>query len=272
MQISDARWGRERTMTLWGVVMATEMGEYLVGAYLRLVLQCGVVDYNARPPGGGLPGLGELDVIGFNFASQTVYLCEVTTHLDGLLIGKGTDSTLTKLAAKHRRQQDYATQYLKDFTPRYMFWSPVVRAGLVEDLKTRTGFELFINKSYSDAINQLRRRAKNSTADFNNPAFRVLQILEHLRPVLQTREHGALGVAEIQDRLLAGNRRSHCTPRSKLAIHALNAGISSRAMALMVSISHWRAKHNDIMTYEEAWPLIKSGSYSCKAGSQQLGC
>jgi hypothetical protein len=165
--------------------MATEMGEYLVGAYLKLVLKCGVVDYNARPPGGGLSGLGELDVIGFNFTSRMVYLCEVTTHLDGLLIGKGTDGTLTKIAAKHCRQQKYAAQYLGDFTPRYMFWSPVVRSGLVEELKTRIGFdEVFINASYSEAINQLRKQAKNSTADVNNPAFRVLQILEHLRPDL----------------------------------------------------------------------------------------
>jgi hypothetical protein len=51
--------------------MATEMGEYLVGAYLKLVLGCGVVDYNARPPGGGLQGLGELDVIGFDFVSRS---------------------------------------------------------------------------------------------------------------------------------------------------------------------------------------------------------
>ena len=165
--------------------MATEIGEYLVGAYLKLVLKCGVVDYNARPPGGGLLGLGELDVIGFNFTTRTAYLCEVTTHLDGLLIGKGFNSTLNKIAAKHCRQKEYATKYLADFNPRYMFWSPVVRLGLVEELKTHIGFdEVFINEGYSKAINQLRHKAKKSTADVNNPAFRVLQILEHLRPDL----------------------------------------------------------------------------------------
>jgi hypothetical protein len=25
--------------------------------------------------------------------------------------------------------------------------------------------------------------------------------------------------------------------------------------------SHWRSKHNHIMRYEEAWPLIQSGTY-----------
>lgn len=28
--------------------------------------------------------------------------------------------------------------------------------------------------------------------------------------------------------------------------------------------SHWRSKHNDIMRYEEAWPLVSSGKYKRK--------
>ena len=56
--------------------------------------------------------------------------------------------------------------------PRYMFWSPVVRPGLARELK-KIGFD--------EAIEQLREKARVSTADANNPAFRVLQILEHLR-------------------------------------------------------------------------------------------
>jgi predicted ATPase len=63
-----------------------------------------------------------------------------------------------------------------------MFWSPVVRPGLVKELDN-AGFELFINEKYSEAISQLRRKARASTADANNPAYRVLQILEHLRPI-----------------------------------------------------------------------------------------
>jgi|SRR5579862_349569 len=161
--------------------MATEMGEYLVGAYLKFELACGVVDYNARPPGGGLQGLGELDVIGFDFANRRAYLCEVTTHLDGLLIGKGAGATIDKIAAKHRRQRVYAEQRLNDFSPRYMFWSPVVRSGIVELLKKIDGLELFINGTYKEAIDRLRARAKRTTSDPNNPAFRVLQILEHMR-------------------------------------------------------------------------------------------
>jgi hypothetical protein len=161
--------------------MPTEMGEYLVGAYLKLILKCGVVDYNVRPPGGGLQGLGELDVIGFDFAKRTAYICEITTHLDGLLI-PNAEVTVEKLRDKHRRQKIYADQYLKGFTARYMFWSPVVRSGLVSKLK-EIGFDLFVNEAYSEAIGKLRDKARVSTSDVNNAAFRVLQILEHLRPI-----------------------------------------------------------------------------------------
>ena len=71
-----------------GGTMKTEMGEYLVGAYLRIIKGCDFIDYNVRRPGGGMSGLDELDVIGLDFKDRTAYLCEVTTHLDGLLIGK----------------------------------------------------------------------------------------------------------------------------------------------------------------------------------------
>ena len=37
--------------------MNTEMGEYLVGAYLKLINKCDIIDYNARRPGGRMPGL-----------------------------------------------------------------------------------------------------------------------------------------------------------------------------------------------------------------------
>ena len=39
--------------------MLTDIGEYVVGAYLKLKLNCDFVDYKIRPPGGGLKGLEE---------------------------------------------------------------------------------------------------------------------------------------------------------------------------------------------------------------------
>jgi hypothetical protein len=162
--------------------MATEMGEYLVGAYLKLILGCGVVDYNARPPGGGLTGLGELDVIGLDLANEKAYLCEVTTHLDGIQIGGGAQSTIKKLTDKHARQREYAKSHLHlpKFAVRFMYWAPRVRKGLMAELEA-TGFELWVNETYTKAVEELRVKARSSTSDSNNPAFRMLQILEHMR-------------------------------------------------------------------------------------------
>lgn len=60
--------------------MLTDIGEFIVGAHLQLIEECDFIDYNVRPPCGGLKGLGELDVVGLNFNSNTPYLCEVTTR------------------------------------------------------------------------------------------------------------------------------------------------------------------------------------------------
>jgi hypothetical protein len=163
--------------------MNAEMGEFLVGAYLKVVEGCDFVGYNVRPPGGGLQGLEELDVVGLQFASRTAFLCEVTTHIGGLLIGSN-QTTVAKLAAKHLRQKDYAERQLKEFPKRrYQFWSPVVPRGyLTTHLpKIDPALELVINEEYGRRVQVLRARAAKQMNDENNPAFRLLQILERVR-------------------------------------------------------------------------------------------
>ncbi len=76
--------------------MKTEIGEYIVGAYLKVIKNCDFIDYNVRFPGGGLKGLGELDVIGLDFKNKSAYLCEVTTHIRGLLY-KDNITTVEKI-------------------------------------------------------------------------------------------------------------------------------------------------------------------------------
>jgi hypothetical protein len=63
----------------------TDIGEFMVGAHLQVKPDCDVVDYNVRPRGGGLAGLEEIDVVGFNYPEHRAYLCEVTTHIRGVL-------------------------------------------------------------------------------------------------------------------------------------------------------------------------------------------
>ena len=162
--------------------MLTDVGEYIVGACLQLLEGCEFVDYNVRPPGGGLEGLGELDVVGFNFTTKTAFVCEVTTHIRGLLYVNNAE-TVARLIRKHERQRAYATKHLTNFENlRFQFWSPVVPVGFVTtELAKIEGLELVINGCYRDRVDTLRLLARTTTHDARNPVFRLLQILEHLR-------------------------------------------------------------------------------------------
>jgi Holliday junction resolvase-like predicted endonuclease len=161
--------------------MNTEMGEYIVGACLKILRECDFVDYNVRRPGGGLAGLNEIDVVGLDFKSKTAYLCEVTTHLDGLLY-VNAKTTIERISKKYEKLMDYANDFLSDFPNRhFMFWSPVVRESIARELEKIDGLELIINKDYTAYVVLLQELAKKGTHDTGNPTFRVLQILGHLR-------------------------------------------------------------------------------------------
>lgn len=158
------------------------MGELAVGAYLKLCMGCSFVDYNVRPPGGGLQGLSELDVIGLDPDTGRAFLCEVTTHIRGLLY-RSNSETVTRLRKKHARQLNYACTHLKAFPDvAFMFWSPRVPVGYItEGLEKIQGLKLIINEEYAHRIAELRRLARTTTSDAGNDFFRVLQILEHLK-------------------------------------------------------------------------------------------
>ena len=163
--------------------MLTDIGEYIVGAYLQLILECDVIDYNVRPPGGGVHGLAEFDVIGFDFKNNTAYLCEVTTHIRGLSY-INNKATVERITEKHNKQKWYADNYLsKNFqSRRFMFWSPVVPRGYItQELAKIPDLELVINGEYKKKIAELRMLASQTTHDARNPFFRMLQFLEHLR-------------------------------------------------------------------------------------------
>jgi len=158
------------------------MGELVVGAYLKLCLGCAFVDFNVHPPGGGIEGLGELDVVGLDPDSGRAFLCEVTTHIRGLLYVSNAE-TVARIRKKHLRQRDYATKHLKAFPNiSYMFWSPVVPVGiLTEGLAKIEGLQLVINQEYARRVGELRQLARTEAHDAGNDFFRALQILEHMR-------------------------------------------------------------------------------------------
>ncbi len=166
-----------------------EGGEYIVGAYLAVVENCRVVVYNARLPGGGQGGLHEIDVLGLNFNTSTAFVCEVTTHLRGTLYGKGNPDTIKRLDSKHQWAQKYAQTELTMFkAKRYQFWCPYVPVGILTNhLESMAGLDSVINDEYGRRVEELMERAANMTEDTGNPAFRTLQILQHLRGIKNKR-------------------------------------------------------------------------------------
>lgn len=162
--------------------MGVDPGEYIAGCYLKKILHCDFVDYNVRAPGGGLQGLGELDVVGLDLKNKKAYLCEVTTHIRGVLY-KSNSHTIEKIKKKHQRQQEYARQYLSDFQDvTYMFWSPVVPVGYVtNELAKIETLTPVINGTFKKYVDELRALAAIETHDSGNIFFRFLQIMEKMR-------------------------------------------------------------------------------------------
>lgn len=162
--------------------MSTDIGEFIVGAYLKVKEECDFVDYNVRIPGGGQKGLNEIDVVGLNFKKKKAYICEVTTHIHGVRYGS-YDETFNKIKAKFAHQRDYANRYLQSFKNKeHMFWSPIVPVGkLTKRLNEIKGLQLIINTEYTKRIDELKIEAQNSSHQIGNPFFRTLQILECLR-------------------------------------------------------------------------------------------
>lgn len=164
--------------------MKTEIGEYIIGAWLKIVKKCDFVDYNVRPPTGGLEGLGELDVVGLDLKNESVFVCEVVTHTYGMGY-YDFKTTMRKIKQKFLRQQKYAQKFLPaHFKKHFMFWSPVVTPKYVEGIEKiskDTGLELIINSEYSKKINEIKMAIQNKQNDFGNPFIRTLQILEVLK-------------------------------------------------------------------------------------------
>jgi hypothetical protein len=161
--------------------VATEAGEYIVGAYLQHFHDCDIVLYNERQKGGKLAGLSELDVVGLNLVKREAFLCEVTTHILGMLI-RDVPYTIEKVKRKYKAQQEYAAARLKRFKVRYMLWSPVVtNKKLIAAFREIGGLELIMNGQYKERVMKLREVAKKYAHEMGNPFMRTLQILEHLR-------------------------------------------------------------------------------------------
>ena len=132
--------------------------------------------------GAGLAGLNELDVVGIHFGSSTAYLCEVTTHIRGLLY-RNNKETVERLKRKNVHQREYAQAHLSQFeNHEFMFWSPYVPVEYItRQLEKIDGLSLVINGAYKRCVAELQEKAGKEHQDTGNPGFRVFQILGALR-------------------------------------------------------------------------------------------
>jgi len=164
--------------------MNMEMGESLVAAYLKYVERIPIVAHNVRFH----QGQGEIDLIAIDPSAGRVIVCEVATHIDGMLYGAGYETTRDKVRDKLLRGRAYARDHFRGWQHEFQQWAPVVRPKLAamllhleEELRTQgMNVSMVINGRYAERVDELRRVAAQTVSATDEPAFRLLQILEHL--------------------------------------------------------------------------------------------
>ena len=166
-----------------------DIGESIVGAYMRYIRECEVVVYNTFLR----TQQGEIDVVALKTGEpRKVWLCEVTTHIGGMLYPAtgGTDGTVSKLRDKLTRAHDFATVTFPKDSLHFEIWSPRVARG-----KLTTAFDLLekeaagldmdlkfvINDDYTAKMRELLAHSKQNSSATSEPAYRMLQVLTHLR-------------------------------------------------------------------------------------------
>lgn len=162
-----------------------EMGESLVASYFKYVEGIRMVVHNAPFD----QGQGELDLIVIDPQGLRVFICEVVTHIEGMLYGNGSQDTITKVRDKLNRARQFAASQFNGWQCELMVWSPVVPKGLASkllDLEAelvgqQTPVTMVINGRFTERIERLRLVARNNSSATDEPAFRMMQILERLR-------------------------------------------------------------------------------------------
>lgn len=170
------------------------IGEELVAAYLHHILGCEFIQQNLYT----IDAQGEIDVVGLNLKTRSVYICEVAIHLTtGLQYTFGKrPNNVNKLTEKFSRDIEYAHKYLPEYEAHYMLWSPIVKArkndskyDQVKHLqqvqanileKYSVKLELIVNDEFAKCLDELRAEARRTTASLKSPVMRMLQIEERL--------------------------------------------------------------------------------------------
>lgn len=170
--------------------MAEDIGENLVGSYLRYVAGCQFVVFNTHFP----DEQGEIDVIGLKLGNpREIWLCEVVTHIRGILYGTH-GRTVAKIRDKIERARRFADATFPGDTHYYEIWSPKVPKGrLTADFdelerqysSAELDLHFIINERYTERIQKLVEHARGNSSATSEQAYRLLQILTRLKGTLR---------------------------------------------------------------------------------------
>lgn len=170
------------------------VGEQLVASYLRYIRKCDFIQTNLYT----VDVQGEIDVVGINLQEKRVYVCEVAVHLTTGLqyVKEKRPNNVRKLFEKFSRDIEYTRKYLAEYEPRFMLWSPIVKAtkgdptynqaghlaALVAQLQAKYAVELecVVNEKFLACLKELREFARQQTAELQCPLLRLIQIEEYL--------------------------------------------------------------------------------------------
>jgi hypothetical protein len=161
-----------------------DVAESLVGSYFKYVLRCKPVLYDLS-----MPDFWKIDVIAFKRNGNRAYLCVVLPDISVLLHGDEND--VYKIIEKVRWVKDFAED---QFGPRHyevQVWAPAASAEVVKMLEKHVSnlssqgitLTLAVNDEYARRINRLRVHARADTRETDEPAYRLLQILEAMTPL-----------------------------------------------------------------------------------------
>lgn len=166
------------------------IGEILVGDFLRIKHNCDFIDHNVYTR----DGQGEIDVVWIDNKSKKVYICEVAIHLTtGLQYTKDKrPDTCTRLIAKFTKDIEYAEKYFPDYAKEFMLWTPIVKNSkgkieynqrdhlerMVAGIKETKGVEvhLVVNEKFHAAFLELKKYAANTSEEWKSPVLRLLQV------------------------------------------------------------------------------------------------
>jgi hypothetical protein len=176
------------------------IGEEICGEWLRHVKHCEFIQYNLKTS----DVQGEVDVIGLNMKTRTVYACEVAIHLiTGLQYNKGGQpENVKRLTTKFQKDVSYLRKAFPDYTRIFMLWSPVVRnqksgskhnqlndtQNIADALKSeyKVEIELIVNKKFQEVLAELREVARKTKEEMDSSVMRYLQVEEHLKRHLRS--------------------------------------------------------------------------------------